>query len=401
MSPVDILIILLVLAAGFQSYQLGAIQQVCRLFCILIGLSLGTRISIYIIKNISSSFFRLTIAIVVTTLITLGLLILGVRFGRRLRTKAPQTRLYKLDKYIGIFVGAMGALILCWFGSLTVLSFHSANAQNTILSSKIIMYIDGRALSYKTEYKLFYLINPDHDFNIGQIEPGKGMALSNSIAPDLPFSGPFSQELTRDYNGVVYITNSACNVYGSGYISSPDIIVTASHVVRGSSSISVTDMSGHSYLGRVILFDPGLDVAAIYVPGLTDKPLSTNTSLTGNVPVAALGFPGGSFDFSIGNIYGDADSSEIKQVNLSDKDGVIYYFSDIGIREGYSGGPLIAQSGSVIAENIRTYFTSTPILGTQSNGNFALSVSTSDYYSELLSSEVRPHRVSTGYCANG
>lgn len=69
----------------------------------------------------------------------------------------------------------------------------------------------------------------------------------------------------------------SCNmrIEGTGFVYAPQRVVTAAHVVAGVIPVSavVTTTAGEVYEGRVVAFDPGVDVAVLYVPDLPAPPL--------------------------------------------------------------------------------------------------------------------------------
>ncbi|HVN10539.1 MAG TPA: trypsin-like peptidase domain-containing protein, partial [Kineosporiaceae bacterium] len=72
----------------------------------------------------------------------------------------------------------------------------------------------------------------------------------------------------------------ACSVeqQGSGFMISPEHVVTNAHVVQGlrGTSVQIGGVGRH-YRARVVLFDPGVDLAVLDVPGLPARPLTVAT----------------------------------------------------------------------------------------------------------------------------
>ena len=61
---------------------------------------------------------------------------------------------------------------------------------------------------------------------------------------------------------------------GTGFVVRPGYIVTNAHVVAGSRSISIGRDGGAQTRATAVLFDPELDVALLYAPGLAAPPLT-------------------------------------------------------------------------------------------------------------------------------
>ena len=83
-----------------------------------------------------------------------------------------------------------------------------------------------------------------------------------------------SRGVARDRNSVVKIEGLAprCSrtIEGSGFVISPDHVVTNAHVVAGvTDELEVyTRFASGEHPARVVLFDPESDIAVLYVPGL-------------------------------------------------------------------------------------------------------------------------------------
>jgi S1-C subfamily serine protease len=136
---------------------------------------------------------------------------------------------------------------------------------------------------------------------------------------------------------------------GSGFVISPDRVMTNAHVVAGSSSVQVY-ASGKPLDATVVSYDPSVDIAILAVPNLPPSPLSfaEDQAKTG-LDVVVLGYPGG------GNF--TATPARIREaIKLSGPD--IYrdpqpvtrdvYTIRADVEQGNSGGPLIDMSGHVL-----------------------------------------------------
>jgi len=135
---------------------------------------------------------------------------------------------------------------------------------------------------------------------------------------------------------------------GTGFVVRPGYIVTNAHVVAGSHSISIGRDGGARTRATAVLFDPELDVALLYAPGLGAPPLT----LANEIPqhgtlAAALGHPGGG---SLATIPAAVTSSYKAQGR--DIYGTTLVTREIielraAIIQGDSGGPVVLQDGTV------------------------------------------------------
>jgi S1-C subfamily serine protease len=146
------------------------------------------------------------------------------------------------------------------------------------------------------------------------------------------------------------VTGSGCGAWlqvGSGFFVGPSHVVTNAHVVAGTETSSVA-LNGSTYEASVVLFDPGVDLAVLYVPQAQAAPLqlSSDEPQRGQT-AAALGFPGGG-DLTVS----PAAVTAVHHVQAPDIYGeeraertVVEMRADV--RRGNSGGPLLVAPGVV------------------------------------------------------
>jgi S1-C subfamily serine protease len=140
-------------------------------------------------------------------------------------------------------------------------------------------------------------------------------------------------------------------IEGSGFVYAPDHVITNAHVVAGVTDgphvFPVDDQSGSGIQAQVVLYDPEVDIAVLYVPGLNLTPLNfAGQAQSGSDAVVAgypLNHPFTPVAARIGGIQ-DATGQDIYQANQVTRQ--IYAIRAI-VEPGNSGGPLLAPNGSV------------------------------------------------------
>jgi S1-C subfamily serine protease len=135
---------------------------------------------------------------------------------------------------------------------------------------------------------------------------------------------------------------------GSGFVLSPDRVMTNAHVVAGASSVTVT-VNGNPIDATVVSYDPAVDIAILAVPNLPAQPLAfaDDTARTGT-DALVLGYPGGG-DF----VATPARIREIIQLSGPDiyRNATVnreVYTIRATIEQGDSGGPMIDLNGRVL-----------------------------------------------------
>ena len=148
---------------------------------------------------------------------------------------------------------------------------------------------------------------------------------------------------------------------GTGIVlTSNGTVLTNNHVIRGATSIKVTDVgNGRTYTAKVVGYDASKDVAVIQLQnasGLTTANLGDSSSVQTGDSVTALGNAGGKGgtpSVATGTVtalnQGITASDEGSGVNSEQLTGLIETNADI--QPGDSGGALVNSYGQVIGMN--------------------------------------------------
>jgi S1-C subfamily serine protease len=137
-------------------------------------------------------------------------------------------------------------------------------------------------------------------------------------------------------------------IEGSGFVYAPDHIITNAHVVAGvTEGPDVFTENGTVYRATVVFYDPQVDIAVLYVPGLNMAPLSFAGQAQVGADAVVAGYP---LDHAftavparVGGIQ-DATGPDIYQTSQVTRQ--IYEIKST-VEPGNSGGPLIAPDGTV------------------------------------------------------
>jgi S1-C subfamily serine protease len=135
-------------------------------------------------------------------------------------------------------------------------------------------------------------------------------------------------------------------VEGTGFLYAPHRLMTNAHVVAGVTDPVVLDGDRQVH-GKVVYYDPDVDVAVIDVPGLDGPALGFDTAGHERDQGAVLGFPqDGPFNAQPARIRSD---QRLRSPNIYGKRTVTrHVFSLRGlIRPGNSGGPMVSTNGKV------------------------------------------------------
>ncbi|MFI9559513.1 trypsin-like peptidase domain-containing protein [Nonomuraea endophytica] len=134
---------------------------------------------------------------------------------------------------------------------------------------------------------------------------------------------------------------------GTGFAYEPERVMTTAHLMAGTSGpITVIRPEGKHYKGRVVLFDPGRDVAVLRVPGLRTRSLVFGPIKPGENATFA-GFPrGGDLAVASGSV---GRSITVRGPDIHRKRQVRreVLIVDAAVKPGIAGSPLFRSDGTV------------------------------------------------------
>jgi S1-C subfamily serine protease len=139
------------------------------------------------------------------------------------------------------------------------------------------------------------------------------------------------------------------SIEGSGFVISPHHVLTNAHVVAGvTSQQTVTTRDGTILPATVVRYDPQVDVAILYVPGLNVTPLRFAAAANPGDDAVVAGYPLNAPSLHlvparIGGVQ-NAQGPNIYQTSTVTRQ--IYEIRAV-VQSGNSGGPLLSPQGTV------------------------------------------------------
>jgi S1-C subfamily serine protease len=298
-----------------------------------------------------------------------------------------------LDSIGGSVVSVLSMLLIAWaIGSvLTASSFSGVVSQvdNSAVLSTMDKIMPSQAKTMFSEFRQLLASGP-----FPQVFSGIGAAHLFAISP--PDQAVLnSPGYLAARNRVVKVQGTALScdrsIEGSGFVFSPNHILTNAHVVAGvNQGLTVTTPDGIQHSATVVLYDPQVDIAVLYVPGINLTPLQFDYQGQAGDSAVVAGYPldattlhlvpariGGVQNVQGPNIY--QTSTVIRQI----------YEIRSTVEPGNSGGPLLSPSGTVYGVVFAAAVDS-------SNTGFALTASEVSADAQAGASQVSP--VSTQGC---
>jgi uncharacterized membrane protein required for colicin V production len=280
----DWIAIAIVLIAAVGGLRRGLVVSAFSLVGLAAGAYIGSRVAPHVLHGGANSRWTpiagLVGAVLGAMLFQFGALVVGsfIRGGLRL---AP---LRLLDSAGGLLLGATIGLAIVWVGaSVLLLSPGQTTLRQEVQRSAIVKQLDS-ALPPRTLLNLLARIDPFPSIvgpRAPSLPPSKGVLRDRSIRA----------ATTR----VVKVLGTACGVgvEGSGWFASPNLVVTAAHVVAGEpKGLTQVRIPGQPLpsLADIVVLDVHNDVAVLRISGVGVKPLGLADPQSG-ASVAILGYP--------------------------------------------------------------------------------------------------------------
>ena len=343
---IDLLIILFAASTVYRTWGGGFVRQFLASGGFFGGLFLGRWLEPYTIGFVHTPASRAVVTAVTILGVALACLAIGEFIGLKLKYHLLGKQLNKFDNALGALLSVASVLISAWLLAAVANNLPRSGLSVALNQSKIIAALDRALPSAPTVIAdLGKLIDPNGFPNvfIGSEPIPKGNV-------SLPALGSLQNAVNTDKNSVVRIQGQGCGgvVYGSGFVVGTNLVATNAHVVAGISQPQVQDVNG-THGGRVIWFDPNLDLAVLRVNGLAGKPLSLNkATVASGAPAAVLGYPGGGpFTADPAAVLNEFEASGQNIYNSGHVLRAVYEIQATVI-PGNSGGPLVSENGTVI-----------------------------------------------------
>lgn len=270
--------------------------------------------------------------------------IVGAAVRSRLTWKPART----VDAFGGSLVSVVALLLVAWLVGTAVASSPFPTLAGQVRNSVVLQKVDGVVpLAVERFFGSFRRLIDDRGFP----EVFGGLAPTRVTDVDPPDPGlaqsPVVQAVRPSVLKVTGVAESCRRrIEGTGFVYAPERVMTNAHVVAG-----VTDprvQVGEDELpARVVLFDPGRDVAVLAVPGLTRPPLAFAGQAEQGAGALVVGYPqNGPFRVDPARVRGTqrARGPDIYQQQTVVRE--IYALRGL-VQPGNSGGPLVDESGRV------------------------------------------------------
>jgi S1-C subfamily serine protease len=384
----DLVVILLAVAAAMGGYRLGLLGRVVSWLGLALGFYVAVRLLPWVILRLSSSSPGTQLAVSVLVLVggAMAGQALGLLVGSRLHGALPLGPVRQVDRVVGAGAGVVGVIAVLWLLLPSIAAVPGWPAKETSgsgISRWVSVHLPAPPDALQVLRRL-----------VGQDAPQVYAVLHPGAAAGVPPTlSPLSDVVTRTVEAsTVKVQGQACDriFEGSGFAVGSDLIVTNAHVVAGepAGETSVLLPSGATRRATVVMFDPRRDLALLRVSSLGESPLRLQAAHAGTAG-AVFGHPNGVNSIVVRPARVAQEEQAVGRDlydNSNTKRDILVLAA--ALAHGDSGGPLVNSNGEVIGVAFA-------ISADHDGTSYALS--TSELRAALAQPRI-PSGVSTGPC---
>jgi S1-C subfamily serine protease len=349
----DLILIVVVAAFAVSGYRQGFIVGILSFFGFVGGALLGAEFGPSISRALVGGQTQQDV-IAVVLLVSFAVLgqFIASSIGAAMRSTVTWRSATVLDSAGGAVVSVVSVLLIAWVvGSVLAESpFPLVDQQvnNSLALQTLDKFMPSPAKTTFSDFRRLLASNSTYAEVFSGIGAQRILAIpapDNSVLNSPGFLAARSRVVK--VQGVAL--SCSRSIEGSGFVISPDHILTNAHVVAGvTSRQTVTTTAGQVLPATVVFYDPQVDVAVLYVRGLDLTPLRfAGQANTGDSAVVA-GYPLDApylhtVAARIGGIQ-NAQGPNIYQTTTVTRQ--IYEIRAL-VQSGNSGGPLLSPQGTV------------------------------------------------------
>jgi S1-C subfamily serine protease len=348
---VDVLVLALVVLAAVSGARQGVVIALPALLGVFAGLVLGAVIAPLVVQHFTNFAARAAFFIaIVVFLVALGET-LGVWAGRTLRRKMKTPNLTPIESVLGALVQGVVVFVVSWIIAFPLTTITGLPGLASAINSSVVLGGVDSVMPEAAERLPADVRKLLDDSGFPNVVSPFSQAPINDVGPPDP-ALQSSQVVQRVRPSVLKIHARAqsCSraLEGTGFVISPERMMTNAHVVAGTDQVSV-ETDGGQLAARVVLYDPDTDVAILSVPNLNARPLafSPRDGAAGQDGIV-LGYPlDGPYTASAARV---RERISLKGPDIYDSKTVTrdVFTVRAQVRSGNSGGPLVDVNGNVI-----------------------------------------------------
>ncbi|ETA07025.1 MULTISPECIES: MarP family serine protease [Gordonia] len=356
---VDVIVIGIALLAAISGYRSGAVASALAFIGVALGAVAGLLLAPHLIERFDDLQVRVLVGIAVLVVLVVIGEVAGMVLGRAARGGIRSPGLRAIDSGVGSILQVVAVLLAAGLLAIPLRGSADPAIAGAVRDSKVLTGVevlspqwvndlpgDFKALLDSSGLPKFPFVST----------PSTNVDPPDPALADLPVVRQARPSVVK-IEGVAPSCRQALE--GSGFVVSPERVMTNAHVVAGTERLEVETSTGARLPAKVVLFDSDTDIAVLDVPGLRAPALrfASRPASTGDDAIA-LGFPeAGPFYVSPLRVRSTFNHTGDDIYRSGQVTREVYAVRG-SIRQGNSGGPLLNSDGEVLgvvfgaAENV-------------------------------------------------
>ena len=349
----DLILLAVVAAFAVSGYRQGFIVGILSFFGFVGGALLGAEFGP---SNSRALVGGQTQQDVIAVVLLVSFAVIGQfiasSIGAAMRSTVTWHSATVLDSVGGSVVSAVSVLLIAWVvGSVLIESpFPVVDTQvnHSLVLQTLDKFMPSPAKTMFSDFRRLLASNSTY------AEVFSGIGAERILAIPAPDPNVVGDRGVKDASSSVVRVQGVApscqrRIEGSGFVISPDHVLTNAHVVAGvTTHQTVTTVNGNTLSATVVYYDPQVDVAILYVPGLRATPLRFAGAANPGDNAVVAGYPLDATSLHlvparIGGIQ-NAQGPNIYQTSTVTRQ--IYEIRAV-VKSGNSGGPLLSPQGTV------------------------------------------------------
>jgi len=349
----DLILLVVIAAFATSGYRQGFIVGILSFFGFVGGALLGAEFGPSISKAlVGGQTQQDVIAMVLLVAFAVIGQFVASSIGAAMRSTVTWRSATVLDSIGGALVSVVSFLLIAWVvGSVlngSPFPLVDGQVNNSLVLQTVDRFVPSPARTMFSDFRRLLATNSTYS------------EVFSKIGAERIFDIPAPDQSVLDSRGYLAARESVVRVQGvaptcslsiegSGFVISPDHILTNAHVVAGVTEHQiVTTASGQVFNATVVLYDPQVDVAVLYVPNLNLPALrfAGPANPSDNAIVAGYPLDSQTLDAVAARIGGIQDVQGLNIYQDSTVTRQIYEIRAV-VKSGNSGGPLLSPDGTV------------------------------------------------------
>ncbi len=349
MNTLDIVLLVLAAIYAWSGFQQGFLAGAASTVGLVLGGFLGVKFAPLVLSGVERGLGLTVLALAMVLCCAFLGQGIGAFLGRRLRDLVRWRPVKFVDSLSGAALSVAAMLVIAWILGVAVSGANLPGINKQVRQSAVLGTVDQAMPGGSDRLLSAFNDMVDSPAFPRYLEPFAPERIKPVPAPKPAIARKPGVRSAR--SSVVKVLGDAtgCNrrLEGSGFVYAPHRVMTNAHVVAGVND-PVVRLRHRDYPAQVVYYDPDVDVAVLYAPGLDTADLDFRSNVASGAPVAVLGYPeNGPYDVQPGRI---RDEQTLRSPDIYG-DGTVRrdtYSVYALVREGNSGGPLVDRQGRVV-----------------------------------------------------